>query len=338
MRIASVPSGHPYVRALSVPGDGVTRLPDPPVSGAPPAQWWPSPLLEPSWVQAHAATFDLLHVHFGYDDLSPAHLRALVTVLRRHRKPLVVTVHDLRNPHHPQPAPHAAALDVLVPAADAVLTLSPGAAAEIRRRWGRHAVVVAHPHVVPAELLGSPRPVHDGFVVGMHAKSVRANADPVPVARALAETLRTIPGARLQVDAHDDHRGRAVAAALPGVDVRIHRPFDDGQLWAYLSGLDVSVLPYRFGTHSGWLEACHDLGTAVVAPDCGFYAQQAPCFVYGHDETRLDTASLAAAIRSARAAGCGPRADPARRAAQRREIAATHAAVYRSVLTAASAA
>ena len=43
------------------------------------------------------------------------------------------------------------------------------------------------------------------------------------------------------------------------------------------AALDVSVLPYRFGTHSGWLEACFDLGTAVVAPSCGFYAEQRPC-------------------------------------------------------------
>ena len=40
------------------------------------------------------------------------------------------------------------------------------------------------------------------------------------------------------------------------------------------------MLPYRFGTHSGWLEACFDLGTAVIAPSCGFYGQQHPCGVF----------------------------------------------------------
>lgn len=332
MRIASIPAGHAYVRALGLPGDGVTRLLDPPVPGAPPQQWWPPVMLEPSWLRANAASFDVVHVHFGYDDRTPAQLRALVATVRELGRPLVVTVHDLRNPHHRDPAPHAAALDVLVPAADAVLTLSRGAAAQIRARWGREARVVPHPHVVPAERLGAARARHDGFVVGLHAKSVRANADPVPVARGLAAALAGLPGARLRIDAHDDERGRAVAAALPGFDVHVHRPFTDDELWDYLTGLDVSVLPYRFGTHSGWLEACHDLGTAVVAPDCGFYDQQAPCFLYGHDEARLDVASLAAAVRSARAAGPAPHADPAQRAAQRAEIAAAHAAAYRAVL------
>ncbi|MBW0118392.1 glycosyltransferase family 1 protein [Pseudonocardia abyssalis] len=333
MRIASVPAGHVYVRHLAHPGsrDGVVRLPDPPVAGVPAGQWWPPPMLDPSWVRAHAAEFDVLHVHFGYDDRSPADLTALAAAVRDTGKALVVTVHDLRNPHHADPAAHDAALGVLVPAADALLTLTPGAAAEIARRWGRAATVVPHPHVVGPDRIAAPRPPHDGFVVGMHAKSVRANADPLPVARALADAVAELPGARLRVDAHDDARGRAVAAALPGVDVRVHPPFSDDDLWDYLTGLDLSVLPYRFGTHSGWLEACHDLGTAVLAPDCGFYAEQAPCLLYGHDERHLDVESLRAAVRRAHDERPAWRADPEERRVQREGIAAVHAAVYRSV-------
>jgi Glycosyltransferase Family 4 len=334
IRIASVPGDHVYVRRLSDPDgeDDVVRLPDPPVPGAEPGRWWPPPMLEPSWVTAHAGDFDVFHVHFGYDDRTPAQLAALVAALRAQRRPLVVTVHDLRNPHHADPAAHDLALDVLVPAADAVLTLTPGAAAEIARRWGRDAVVVPHPHVVDGGRLAAPRPPHRGFLVGLHAKSVRANSDPVPVARALAGAVAELPGARLQVDAHDDERGRSVAAALPGVDVRVHPRFSDDALWDHLAGLDVSVLPYRFGTHSGWLEACHDLGTTVVAPDCGFYAQQGPCLTYAAG----DAASLTAAVAEAYRTRPAWRADPAARRRQRSFIAATHAAVYRDVLTAAT--
>ena len=45
--------------------------------------------------------------------------------------------------------------------------------------------------------------------------------------------------------------------------------FTDDELWDYLSSLDLCVLPYRFGTHSGWLEACVDLGTGVLVPNVG---------------------------------------------------------------------
>ena len=43
-------------------------------------------------------------------------------------KGVVVTVHDLRNPHIKDPAAQLSRLDALVPAADAVITLTQGAA------------------------------------------------------------------------------------------------------------------------------------------------------------------------------------------------------------------
>lgn len=335
LRIASVPAGHSYVEHLARPDPGcdpVVRLPDPPVAGAPDGQWWPPPMLEARWVREHADRFDLFHLHFGFDDRTPRELAELVTALRECGRPLVLTVHDLRNPHHVDPAPHTAALDVLVPAADALITLTPGAATEIRHRWGRTPHVVPHPHVVPIAGMGRPRPGHDGFVVGVHAKSVRANTDPVAVAEALAGCVGALPGATLRVDAHDDERGRAVAAALPGIDVRVHPRFSDDELWAYLAGLDVSVLPYRSGTHSGWLEACRDLGTTAVAPRCGFYGEQAPCLGYDHDLTGLGAGSLAAAVTEAYERRPRWRATAAERIEQRRSIAAAHERIYRGVL------
>ncbi|WP_245931422.1 glycosyltransferase family 1 protein [Actinokineospora auranticolor] len=289
-------------------------------------------MLDPAWVLGHAAEFDVFHVHFGFDDRSLAQLRDLVAALAATRHPLVLTVHDLRNPHHDDPGRHAAALDVLVPAATRVITLTGGAAAEIARRWGRTAVVVPHPHVVGAARAALPRPPRAGFAVGLHVKSKRANSDPVPVARALAAVVAELPGARLLIDAHDDGGGRAVAARLADLGVRVHRPFSDDELWDYLAGLDLSVLPYRFGTHSGWLEACHDLGTAVLVPNCGYYAEQAPCLVYGHDESGLDRDSLAAAVRAAHRDRPSWHARPEHRAAQRRAIADIHAHVYAAAL------
>ena len=99
--VASVPANHVYVRHLSVPGDGVRRLPDPrPRADVPDAQWWPPRMLESGWIREHADDFDVLHVHFGFDALAPEQLQDVVASLRAAGRPLVVTVHDLRNPHH----------------------------------------------------------------------------------------------------------------------------------------------------------------------------------------------------------------------------------------------
>jgi hypothetical protein len=335
-----VPSGHVYVRHLSDPSgsDNVVRLVDPRPPGAPEGQWWPHPMLEACWVTRHAADFDVFHVHFGYEHRSPQQLHLLVGALRAAGRPLVVTVHDLRNPHHVDPRPHEAALDILLPAADAVVTLSAGAAREIACRWHRRATVIPHPHVVEFDRMGRTRPSHTGLVVGLHAKSERANNQSVAVARALHRVIADLDGARLRIDVHDDPAGAAVAAALAGLDVRVHPRFSDEQLWDYLCELDVSVLPYRFGTHSGWFEACRDLGTTVLAPTCGYYAEQGPCLVYRHDERSLDEKSLADALRTAITQRPHYGAGIAFRRQQRKEVSMAHRRVYEAALRARHAA
>jgi hypothetical protein len=350
IRVASVPAGHVYVRHLSDPDrdDPVVRLPDiPPADGRKvPGGWWPPAMLDADWISANRRTFDVFHVHFGFDAKTPAELEAVAGALSAARIPLVVTVHDLRNPHHRDSELHDAQLGVLLEHAAAVVTLTPGAAAEIAARWQRVAGVLPHPHVVEWETMGRPRPVREEFVVGMHAKSVRANMDVVAVAETLAHAVAGLPGARVRLDVHDEvfepgshffapetgEALRRVAASNDAVELREHAYFSDGELWDYLIGLDASVLPYRFGTHSGWLEACFDLGTAVVAPSCGFYAQQRPCLIYGHDESGLDAASLVAAVRHAYKQGRAPGADADSRRVERRALAAAHHDLYASLL------
>ncbi len=353
--VASVPEGHVYVHHISPedPGDprAPYRLPDPVPEGVPAAsqQWWPPRMLTPDWAATH--DFDLFHLHFGFDACPPEQLSAVVGVLRDRAKPLVYTAHDLRNPHHEERGLHDAHLDVIIPAADTVITLSDGAAQEISRRWGREATVIPHPHVVPFEtmsrLQATPRPVGP-FRVGVHLKSVRAGMAPMQVVPALVDSVAHLPEAVLQVNIHHDVMdvgGKRFDPALSAwlrwasgtkqIELLVHDYYDDDALWDYLAGLDVSVLPYRFGTHSGWLEACRDLGIAVIAPSCGYYADQGPVHTYRHDEQDFSPASLDDALRQAWdehvTGGTAPFGVAARRQ-QRVEIAQAHADIYRSLV------
>lgn len=185
-----------------------------------------------------------------------------------------------------------------------------------------------------------PRPAGP-FRVGLHVKSLRASMDPAAVLPVLVEAVAALPDAVLQVNGHRDvieggneRHDPALAAELRRLDaagaleLRVHDYLTDAELWDYLHGLDASVLPYRFGTHSGWLEACRDLGTAVVAPTCGFFADQGPVHSFGLDEQHLDAESLVAAVRAAYDAGPVAPVTVAQRRQQRAEVAAAHRAVY----------
>ena len=300
MRVASVPSDHVYVRHLSpVDGsDGVVRLPV-----DPPGPWRPSPVLEPSWLREHRAEVDVVHLHFGYEHLTAAQLTEWVEVLGSLGLPLVLTVHDLANPHLADQRPHRQALALLVAAATEVVTLTPGAALDVLRLYGRVASVVPHPHVVPLDRVGARRPTADGFTVDLHT-SARANNAGADVRDELAGILDGLPDASL----------------LPPPEGRL----DDDALWDRLSAADVLVLPYRFGTHSGFVEACHDLGTTVVASRTGHLAgqQQLLSFDLGVP------GSLERALRQAYDARPAWQADRGQRARQREDIARTHGVLY----------
>lgn len=348
--VASVPASHVYVRHISAEhDDGVRRLPDPPpatTEDPEPGQWWPPAMLHPEWVRRH--DFDVMHVQFGFDAWEPDYLESVVDAVQEEGRALVYTVHDLRNPHHRTRELHDAQLEVLLRRADALLTLTDGAADEVLLRWGRRPRVLPHPHVVDLATMAAraavPPTPREGFRVGLHVKSLRASMDPLALLPALLEAVGEVPGGVLQVDGHTDvltpqgaryepelAQWLRAAARAGDVDLRVHDFFSDTELWDYLSSLSVSVLPYRFGTHSGWLEACRDLGTAVVAPSCGYYVEQGPVHGFTLDEHAYDPASLVRAVLEAYAAGpVAPLTVDVRRR-QRAEVAAAHADLYRGL-------
>ncbi|MCC9204851.1 glycosyltransferase [Arthrobacter sp. zg-Y769] len=360
IRVASVPHSQVYIRHTgAVPGgeNHVVRLPDPDPRNpgqSTEAKWWPPVMLDAGWIRDNADSFDLMHIHFGFDAVSPGDLRAVTEELKSRGKPLVYTVHDLRNPHHLTPDAHDAQLDVLINAADALITLTPGAADVVERRWGRRPQVLPHPHVVGLDeldrrqarrLAAGPR---GEFRVGVHLKSLRPNMMDGAILPDLLDAVEQLPGAVLQVNGHPDiltpggakfrpelHRWLTEAADAGRLELQVRDYFDEPALWDYLSSLDVSVLPYRFGTHSGWLEACTDLGTAVLAPSCGFYAQQrAAVTEFVHNEEGLDAQSLANALKQVHASRPWPGMGREERTAERRQVAAAHEAIYRSLLSA----
>ena len=378
LRIAHVPSAHPYVAQVvpalaaadypslpGLPGPASTvgtplaaRLPDPvPLDTAgTPGVWWPPAVLDAGWLARHVDGLDAVHVHFGFEGRTRAQLDDWLDAVRAAGLPLVLTVHDLANPHLDDQTAHEQALGRLVGAADHVLTLTPGAARAIADRWGVAAQVLPHPQVVPdATLLGSDDGRTRTGRIGMHLGAVRAAVDPLPWLAALLAAAGEL-GLRLEVVANDEilqraGRPRRVLDAVrqavtdaPHAAVRVVPRMPDAQLHAWVAGLDAVVLPYRHGTHSGWVEMCWDLGTSVLAPAVGHLAEQHPDPGFLATFDPADPGSLAPALRTlpaARdAAGPVPWGSAADRLAERRRqavrVRTAHEQVYARLVTAAT--
>jgi hypothetical protein len=356
IRVRSIPAGHDYVRHAVGSAPGIVLLDDPLVDPADPSQWWPHPALEAAERPEVLDGADLVHVHFGYEHRTPDQVAGFVSAVRGRALPLVVTVHDLRNPHEADPTAHLARTGHLARGADVVITLTSGAAAEIRRLWGADARVVPHPRLMAAEVtephrrrrlqrlgrggVGSGGTRTVGVVLGSLRAGVAAE-DLLPV---LAEALP--PGDRLEVmvrsDAlaaardpgHDRHRAALALdglAANPAVEVRPHELLTDSALCARLAGFDALVLPHRHGTHSGWLELCRDLGLPPVIPRVGYLVEQWGRGAGTYDPAHPTADSLRGALRTALD---GPPVPPRPPEAEDAAVSAAHAGLYRAALAA----
>jgi hypothetical protein len=317
LRVATVPHTDAYVTSVLPPG--VVHVgPDDDVASA-----W----LDPGYLTQHADDVDVLHVHTGYDHLEEAALECWTETVRRLGIPLVVTVHQLRDPAQPASSRHDAHLAALLSTAEMVLTLTPGAAEQIAVRFGRTPIVVAHPSLVaPDPELGAER----GLVGVLPGPALPEQSAVVRAALSGAVS----GGGRLRVLVDD-----AGAAALDG-EVRaladageLELVVHDGDRARQLQQLHVAVLPERCGTHSRDLEVCRDVGTRVVAPGCGWFADQwSEVVTYGHDEVDgLDAVSLTVAVGAALTRPMPRPADRAWRAEQRAAVQRVHAEVYEHV-------
>ena len=309
-RVATIPFGHLYAEAALPPG--VLRV------GPDLAE---SPWLDGDHLAAHAPAIDVLHVHGGFDHLRPAHLECWAETVRRVGVPLVVTVHVLGD------AEHDARLEAILGSAEVVLTLTPGAADEIALRFGRTAIVVAHPSpAAPEPGLGAERGLV-GLVLGEPT---------APGTRSLVRAAHSgavSGGGRLRVLADPGSAPRGVRALAAREGIELVEALRGGPGWAAeLQQLHAAVLPERPGTHSRDLEICRDVGTAVVAPRSGWFADQwAEVLTYAGDAHGPDPVSLTAALAAVLTRPMPRPADRAWREEQRAAAQRVHAQIYAQV-------
>ncbi|WP_369139389.1 glycosyltransferase [Modestobacter versicolor] len=332
LRVATVPFATPYGEAV-VP-DGVVRV-------GPDAD--PSPWLDVGHLAAHAGEVDVLHLQGGYAHLTVPEMDAWTAAVRRCDVPLVVTVHDLTAVDGADTGTHPGAartrarahLRALLATAEVVLTLTPGAADDIAERFGRTAIVVAHPS------LAAPTPGigRETRLVGLHLAALGPEvAEPLDLVRG-ALSGAVSGGGRLRVDVDPDVD---LAARLPALlelaeagelELVRSRPADPADWVRQLQELHVSVVPQRARTHSAWIELCRDAGTRAVVPGGGHPREQwSDVVLYGNDAAGgLDAASLTSAVVAALTRPAPARVDPRWRAEQLAAVRRVHAQVYRQV-------
>ena len=310
--VATLPGRGLYVRHLVNP-EGVDAVHRPTVG------WAGSPsrggAFSTPWLRSRLDSLDVVHVVGLRPGQHPDDVKAAVSLVKASGTPLVVTGYHLSDPSGAAGDAYAEQLDVLVPAADAVITLTESAADEMRDRWDVDPLVLPHPHVVNFVRMRRARPHNRGRLrVGTHLGSLIHAEDPVRLVEALTAATAAVPDADLTVYAHRTVRdagalsysGAAISRiedllSAAGHSLVLHDRLSDEQLWDHLSSTDVSVVPGISGSHSIWPEACADLGTWAVMPGDVHAAQQRPCLTYDPAAgVEQMTEALTAALTTAR--------------------------------------
>jgi hypothetical protein len=341
--VATLPGRGLYARHLGHP-EGVDAVYRPTVSL--PGNSPRGAAFTPTWLRAHLDQIDVVHVQGLAPGQSPDQVAQAAAEVKAADVPLVVTGYHLSDPSGVDPSAYAAQLDALMPLADAVVTLTESAAAEIRRRWPVQPIVLPHPHAVDFVRMRQERARRgDVLRVGTHLAALQLAVEPVHFVAALTRAVREVDGVQLVVQVHETvldpgsssyggTRVREVERLVrsAGGVLRVHRPFTDSQLWDHLMSLDVSVVPGLFGSHSVWPEACADLGTSVLLPAGTHAAAQQPCLTY---EVTSDYDRVAESIGKAlRTASEQPawRVDPEQRWAERVRVAEGLRSLYEKLL------
>ena len=324
IRVATVPGAGPYVDAVLPPE--VVRVGP---SGG------PGPWLDAAYLAEHADGIDVLHLHTGSGRVRDAAVQCWSETVRRSGVPLIVTVHRVRaagtQPRAGRDAVAAeeAHLQAVLGTAEVVLTLTSGAADAIADRFGRTAIVVAHPSVAgPAADLGTER----GLVgVRLQPADQHPRDRSALVRAALSGAVSGGGRLRVLVEVGTDVPSPVRELAARGeLELVVHR---DGERATELQQLHVAVLAEPCGAHSRDLEVCRDVGTRVVAPSCGWFSSQwAEVVSYGEDERGdLDAVSLNAAVSAALTRPMLRPADREWRQEQRAAVRRVHAEVYAQV-------
>jgi hypothetical protein len=320
LRVATIPGSGPYVDAVLPPD--VLRVG---------AAGGPGPWLDATYLADHAADVDVLHLHSGSGRVADAAVQCWSEAVRRSGLPLVVTVHRVERAGsigHPAPGDaEDGHLEAVLGTAEVVLTLTSGAADAIAERFGRTAIVVAHPSIArPDPELGAER-----GLVGLRLRTVPPPDQEAMVRAALSGAVSGGGRLRVLVEAGTDvARPVRERAARGEFELVVHRADERA---AQFQQLHVALLPEPCGTHSRDLEICRDVGTRVVAPSCGWLAGQwSEVVSYADDDLgRLDPVSLTGAVAVALTRPMLLPADREWRAEQLAAVRRVHAEVYAQV-------
>ena len=220
------------------------------------------------WIESNSDRFDLMHVLGDVEGVEQEDL----TALQETGKPLVYT-------YAGNSRPASLSETILMRGADRIVVNSHQAHSDANEIHGRQATLVPHSHVLSLEAMGHLAPGRriPPFTIGFALDSL----SPDPTGETIVEVMTRMAResscfrARVDVEASSfepESAPGSLAPLLTGLarrgqlDLRVHERFGSLEISDFAVGVDMAVVSSWTGPGIGWIEACRDAGTAVIAP------------------------------------------------------------------------
>jgi len=242
-----------------------------------------------AWIEAQDAMdfFDVLHVQ-SLEFASVESIRCVLERCGREKKGIVAAIHETEPLFPERGTDFPARVRLISELASCIVTLTTSARRDIMERYGipeSKLRVVPHGPVLPLShplwraqpgrnsrctigMFGGFRPNRSFLAGAVNALYGLSSAE--ILVRLLTRGLNPVelaPGSEVWQFA-------SLAATDPRLVLEL-LPFpSDDEIASFVHSLDILLLPYLYGTHSGQLELAMDLGVPVVIPDIGCYRAQ----------------------------------------------------------------
>ena len=280
MRVLHIPFNTPYIHKLDDEPQFIAVNNRIQVDGRPlPSDMSYAWILEHLDDQAFTDSFDILHLHYGFEfeDMDLINL-----VLRRlSGKGIVFTCHETHSVHA-SPG-YERYLRFMLSRADQLMTLTEGAAIKITRLLTEPKPITVAPHGYAMD----PRSPWFGGAGGSSVPEVvmygalRPNRDTLTTIANLL--MGCVPDCHAQLLTRPIRDEAQMNALLPLANlarnndygqIELSLPLSDESLAERLASCDILVLPYLNAGHSGALEMAFDMGLLPVVTNVGHLPEQ----------------------------------------------------------------
>lgn len=283
LKVLHIPWNVPYIKGLHFPGNFVSVN----TFDTPTFAWIVSQNDQLFW-----NTFDVCHIHFGFEFEDIEVVEEALKTLARHGKAMVFTIHEISSVHGVGLEKYRQYVNLILGYSAIVITLTESAKNASREIFTPTGDIVVIPHgrvaCVSKDVWHTISRPHRQKVLLCGA--LRSNREMTASFINLAlstegrHTVSLVTRPFTPEQLRDDEVLR-LAVGLAGnkcVTVRTILPLPDEEMVNIFLDADVLVLPYKSAGHSGQLELAFDCGLPVVASNVGFLSDQ--CSAWPEEE------------------------------------------------------